>query len=113
DPKAAWAASAAEATGAVSVPGAIERSVHLSFGDTPAGEYAMQLTADLLIHGWDLARATGGDEKLDPELVAAVAAWFEANEEGYRQAGAIAERPPVPTGADQQTLLLAAFGRVA
>ena len=113
DPKAAWAASAAEATAAVSVPGATERTVQLSFGDTPAGEYAMQLTADLLIHGWDLARATGGDEKLDPELVAAVAAWFEANEEGYRQAGAIAERPGMPAGADQQTLLLAAFGRGA
>ena len=112
-PKAAWAASAAEATAAVSAPGATERTVHLSFGDTPASEYAMQLIADLLIHGWDLARATGGDEKLDPELVAAVAAWFEANEDGYRQSGSIAARPPVPAGADQQTLLLAAFGRSA
>jgi hypothetical protein len=24
---------------------------------------------DLLLHGWDLARSTGGDEDLDPELV--------------------------------------------
>ncbi len=111
DPKGAWAASASEATSAVLVPGAVERTVHLSFGDTPGGEYAMQLAADLLVHGWDLARATGGDEKLDPELVAAVAAWFEANESHYRRAGAIAARPPVPPGADQQTVLLAAFGR--
>ena len=113
DPKGAWGASAEEATGAVSAEGATSRTVHLSFGDIPGGEYAMQLTADLLIHGWDLARATGGDEKLDPELVAEVAAWYVEAEEYYRKAGAVAERPPIPEGADPQTRLLAAFGRKA
>jgi hypothetical protein len=34
-------------------------------------------------------------------------------EEGYRGAGAIAARPPVPDGADAQTRLLAMFGRQA
>ena len=113
DPKGAWADSARAATAAVSADGASGRTVHLSFGDVPGSEYAMQLTADLLIHGWDLARATGGDEKLDPELVAVVATWFQANEDGYRQAGAIAERPSLASDADQQTQLLGAFGRTA
>jgi uncharacterized protein (TIGR03086 family) len=91
----------------------MERIVHLSFGDTPADEYAYQLFADHLIHGWDLARAIGADETLDPELVDACAAWFAEREALYRQVGAIGDRPDVPEDADTQTRLLAAFGRKA
>ena len=76
DPMAAWDESAAEALAVIDEMGATERTVHLSFGDFPGREYAMQLFADLLVHGWDLARATGQDEILDPELVAACAGWF-------------------------------------
>ena len=72
-----------------------------------------QLVADHLIHAWDLARAIGADEHLDEKLVTSCAGWFEAVEEAYRSAGAIAERPPVPGHADAQTLLLARFGRRA
>jgi uncharacterized protein (TIGR03086 family) len=85
--------------------------VHLSFGETPIGEYAMQLTADHLIHGWDLAAATGQDRTLDADLVAAVATWFAGMEELYRGAGAIG--PRAGAGGDAQTDLLAAFGRDA
>ena len=60
-----------------------------------------------------LARAIGADEHLDEKLVTSCASWFEAVEEAYRSAGAIAERPPVPGHADAQTLLLARFGRRA
>ena len=91
----------------------MERTVHLSFGDVPGGEYAMQLFADHLIHGWDLARAIGADERLDPELVDACAGWFASMESLYRSIGAIGERPDTPQGADTQTTLLAAFGRTA
>src|SRR6266700_2440324 len=71
------------------------------------------LFADHLIHAWDLARAIGADERLDAGLVASCANWFEAVEDAYRGAGAIAARPPVPGHADAQTLLLARFGRPA
>jgi uncharacterized protein (TIGR03086 family) len=113
DPKAAWDGSAKEAVAAVQEHGAMERTVHLSFGDVPGSEYAMQLFADHLIHGWDLARAIGADERLDPELVGACARWFEANEQGYRSVGAVGPRPETSSGADPQTTLLAAFGRTA
>ena len=93
--------------------GVLERMVHLSFGDVPGQEYAQQLHADLLIHGWDLARATGGDEGLDPELVQACASWFKEREELYRGSGAVGPRAELPAGADAQTELLAAFGRSA
>jgi uncharacterized protein (TIGR03086 family) len=91
----------------------MDRIVRLSFGDFPGSEYTLQLFADHLIHAWDLARAIGADEHLDEKLVTSCATWFEAVEEAYRSAGAIAERPPVPGHADAQTLLLARFGRRA
>ncbi len=111
DPKAAWDDSAGEAVAAVQGDGAMERTVHLSFGDFPGREYTLQLFADTLIHGWDLARAIGVDERLDPDLVDACAAWFGGVEDTYRAGGAIAPRPEMPADADPQTRLLAMFGR--
>ena len=57
----------------------------------------MELLFDFTIHAWDLARAIGGDEKLDPELVTVCTEWFRPMEEMYRAEGAIVERPPAPT----------------
>jgi uncharacterized protein (TIGR03086 family) len=113
DPKAAWSTASALAVRAVREQGALDRIVHLSFGDFPGREYAMQLFADHLIHAWDLARAIGADERLDAGLAASCATWFDAVEDAYRSAGAIAARPPVPADADAQTMLLARFGRPA
>ncbi len=103
--------AAADALAAVSEPGALDRTVELSFGPTPATEYAMQLLADHLIHGWDLAVAIGADPKLDAECVRFCADWFADREEQYRQAGVIGPRAEVPAGADEQERLVAAFGR--
>ena len=111
EPTAAWMLASAGAVRAVEGDGAMDRIVHLSFGDFPGSEYTLQLFADHLIHAWDLARAIGADERLDARLVASCANWFEAMEDAYRGAGAIAARPPVPGDADAQTLLLARFGR--
>ncbi|MDQ4055562.1 MAG: TIGR03086 family metal-binding protein [Actinomycetota bacterium] len=84
-------------------------TVQLSFGETPKEEYAMQLAADNLVHGWDLAVATGGDTRMDPNLVHAIADWFDAREEMYRSAGAVSARRPL-TGNPQHDLV-ARFGR--
>jgi uncharacterized protein (TIGR03086 family) len=111
DPVAAHDEAAQAAIDAVSAEGALERTVHLSFGDVPGEEYARQLLIDHLVHAWDLARAIGTDERLDPELVAAAAEWFRDREELYRGAGLIGPRAPIPDDADPQTALLAGFGR--
>ncbi|GGQ33087.1 TIGR03086 family metal-binding protein [Streptosporangium pseudovulgare] len=103
--------SATAAVQAVFEDGALTRVAHLSFGDVPGGEYVAELFADVLIHTWDLARAVGADERLDPELVDVCAAWFADAEKGYRQAGVIGEQRPTPAGTDAQTRLLAAWGR--
>ena len=107
-----YAAEAAEdAKAAVSETGVLERTVHLSFGDTPADEYVRQLFADHLVHGWDLAVATGNNRTLDPEAAQSCLAWFTDEEELYRGAGVIGPRLELSSNASPQDRLLAAFGR--
>jgi len=108
DPAATARAAAADAVASAGrVPA--DGTVHLSFGETPVDEYLAQLAADHLVHAWDLAAATGGDRRFDPEVVAAVGAWFADREELYRSAGAIG---PAATGTgDPQDDLIARFGR--
>ena len=111
DPVKVARAAAEAAVAATAEALAAQRTVHLSFGDTPAEEYAYQLAADHVIHGWDLAVATGGDADMDPDLVEALAVWFADREELYRSSGAIAERPEGDGSFDPQDQLLSAFGR--
>jgi uncharacterized protein (TIGR03086 family) len=111
DPAATTADAVAEAERAVAEPGALGRTVHLSFGDTPAEEYVRQLLADHLVHAWDLAVAIGADATLDPAAVSACAGWYADREELYRQAGAVGAKVTVPDGASEQDRLLGAFGR--
>jgi uncharacterized protein (TIGR03086 family) len=113
EPKGAWKSASAAAVRAVEGDGAMDRIVHLSFGDFSGREYTMQLFADHLIHAWDLARAIGADERLDIGLVAPCATWFDGVEDAYRSAGAISARLPLPDDADPQAVLLARFGRHA
>jgi uncharacterized protein (TIGR03086 family) len=107
------AAAQFEAQAAIAQPGALERTVHLSYADVPGDEYVRQLTADLLIHGWDLAHATGQDESLDLDTVAVILPWAEAN--AGLLAGSGMFGTPIDTsagdGADVQ--LLALLGRQA
>ncbi len=111
DPLKAFDTSAAAAVQAAGDEGALTCVTHLSFGDVPGREYITELFADALIHTWDLARAIGADERLDPELVEACATWFAGAETGYRQAGVIGEQQPIPSDTDAQTRLLASWGR--
>jgi uncharacterized protein (TIGR03086 family) len=84
-------------------------TVHLSYGEERLEEYLMQLSADHLVHGWDLAVAVGARPQLDPDLVTGVAAWFAEREDLYRSAGIIGPR----TGSSDDPLadLIAGFGR--
>ena len=107
DPKGAWGESSKEAVQSVLADGALERVVDTSSGPTPAREYVSQLFADHLIHAWDLARAVGADERLDPELVDACASWFASMEAVYRTIGAIGDRPETRPGADASRIFLA------
>ena len=109
DPRTSALDAASQATAVVAETLPTNGKVHLSYGDEDMTEYVAQLAADHLIHGWDLAAATGGDTDLDPELVAEVAAWFAEREDIYRSAGAVGARAAAAD--DAQSQLLAAFGR--
>jgi uncharacterized protein (TIGR03086 family) len=111
DPKASALAAADEALMAVAERLPAGGTVHLSYGEEDIAEYISQLVGDHLIHGWDLAVATGQNHNLDSELVGEVAAWFRNCEEIMRSAGAIAARPESATGGNPQADLLIGFGR--
>jgi uncharacterized protein (TIGR03086 family) len=111
NPKGSAMAAADEALTAVAERLPAGGKVHLSYGEEDIAEYISQLVADHLIHGWDVAVATGQKRDLDPELVAAVAAWFRNREDMYRSGGAIAARPESDAGGSPQADLLIAFGR--
>ena len=111
DPVASARASSAAALAACDALLPSNPTVHLSYADAEAQEYATQVAADHLVHTWDLAKGAGLDPALDPELVEAVAEWFPHHEDLYRSVGIIAERGDL-TG-DPQGDLLARFGRSA
>jgi uncharacterized protein (TIGR03086 family) len=71
----------------------------------------MIYTADVFLHRWDLARATGQDEKLDPDKCAAMLEGMLPLDEVLRQSGQYGPRVHVPDDADVQTRLLAFIGR--
>jgi uncharacterized protein (TIGR03086 family) len=111
DPKAAWASAAREAQAAASEPGALQRTVHLSYGDREADGYIREVASDLVIHAWDLARAVGADTRLDPELVDLTAQSLSGGLEGARAAGFFAAAVEVGPDADAQDRLIALTGR--
>lgn len=68
-------------------------------------------TSDIFMHTWDLARATGQDDRLDPDTSAALLAGMEPIEDVLRASGHYGSRVAVPAGADVQTRLIAFIGR--
>ena len=69
------------------------------------------ICADLVVHGWDLARAAGLDEAMRPDEVAAVRATMDGFGDSLRQPGVCGPAVDVASDADDQTKLLAFLGR--
>lgn len=113
DPKRAWTESAGRARAAWTQDGALDGTVTLSFGTVPVAVYAMQATTDLAVHAWDLARGIGADDRIDPELAAALHAANADQAEAIAASGLFADPIDVPADADPQTRLLALLGRDA
>lgn len=111
DPAAAYAESAAAAAGVFRRPGALDAPCAVSYGPVPGSVYAGHRFLDVLVHGWDLAVATGQDYALDPHLMEACGQIIEPQLEAFRSAGALGPEVAAPAGASPQTRFLALLGR--
>ncbi len=111
DPAEAARDAAAQTELAFSRPSALDRTVDLSSGATPADEYLHQLLAEHLVHGWDLAVAIGADPRLDTDAVTECARWFRGRIGDYQRGRLVRAGVDAPPGADAQDELIAAFGR--
>jgi uncharacterized protein (TIGR03086 family) len=112
DPLGVWTEAGGAALEAVA--GAdLSAMVHVSWGMIPAREYVTQLTADHLIHGWDLARGIGADESLAADIAELVRAYAEPRREQMAASGAFAAALEPPSGSDRAVELLAIYGRRA
>ncbi len=69
------------------------------------------LCGDLVIHQWDLARATGQDETLDADEVAAMHEAIAPMDDFIRGPGIFGPKVEPPPGADAQTAFLSFLGR--
>ena len=98
----------ARASAASAHPDAVLR---LGRDSVTALELVREQVSDVTIHTWDLARATGADETLDEELVAAVWELFAPQEDTLRASGLFAAPVPVGEDAPLQRRLLAITGR--
>jgi uncharacterized protein (TIGR03086 family) len=113
DPVAAWDDAAAQARAAFSEPVALSRTVHLSYGDSPAEAYCMEMAVDAVVHSWDLARGIGADDGLPAELAEFALQQVEPQASVLAASGLFADPVPVPSDADAQTRLLGLTGRRA
>ena len=66
---------------------------------------------DVVVHTWDIARAVGLDETLDPDVVHDMLVGMEPLDEVLRASGQYGARVEVPSGVDEQTRLIAFTGR--
>ncbi|MGP9539254.1 maleylpyruvate isomerase family mycothiol-dependent enzyme [Brachybacterium sp. AOP43-C2-M15] len=80
--------------------------------DRPLPEVIDQaFTGDVFFHTWDLARSSGQDDTLDPDLVHEALTGMRAMEEMLRSSGQFGQQQPVPEDATEQEELFAFLGR--
>ena len=85
--------------------------VQLSYDTVEVIDYLKEQVSDVIVHTWDLARATGADETLDDELVEAAWTILEPQKETLQASGLYSFPVPVDENAPLQTKLLALTGR--
>ncbi|MER7045088.1 TIGR03086 family metal-binding protein [Streptomyces jumonjinensis] len=108
----AWDAASEEIKAALRDPAKASALLGDEFGSIPFEEFVRRMAcADTLIHGWDLARATGQDEVLDSEAVAVATETLVPEDGDIRMPRAFGAKVPAAPDADAQTRLLNFLGR--
>ncbi|MET9022700.1 TIGR03086 family metal-binding protein [Actinopolymorpha sp. NPDC004070] len=113
DPVAAWEAQCAAVQALLDDPETPQRMLaNPHIGEVPLDRAIDQFyTSDVFMHTWDLARATGQDDRLEPEFCAALLSGMEPIEDLLRSSGQYGPAVPVPDDADAQTRMLGYIGR--
>ena len=113
DPAAAWLAHTAAVQALLDDPETSDRLLqnpHL--GRLPVAQAIDRFyTTDVFLHTWDLARATGQDDRLDPQRCADLLAEMEPLDELLRSSGQYGARVPVSPDASPQDHLIGFIGR--
>ena len=111
DPAAAWRVHAAQIQSLIDHPeDRILSNPHI--GEVPLAEAIDRFyTTDVLMHSWDLARATGQAHGLDAAECAELLAGMEPLDQMLRDSGQYGPRVPVGDGADPVDALMAFIGR--
>jgi uncharacterized protein (TIGR03086 family) len=92
-------------------PAAWERSLDVMGSRTPAADVAALNIAEMVLHGWDLAAATGQAYTVSEPAAAAAMGAVEANADLFREYKGFAEPVEVPSTAPVLDRLLALSGR--
>ena len=99
DPLESFAPVLGELVDAISVPGALERTIQAPFGEVSGDTFARFVVLDGLVHGWDLATATGQAYEPPDELVAAADAFARQAVDPLRDGQTFAEAVEPAAGA--------------
>lgn len=113
DPVAAWQVHRDAVQEVLDDPGIEQRKfTNPHTGDLPLVTAIDRFyTADVFMHTWDLARATGQDDRLDADFCAELLEGMEPMDKILRLSGQYGPRVEVPAGADVQTRMLGFIGR--
>ncbi len=109
---AVFPAAMAELRAAVHSPGALDRTIAAPFGDVPGETFARFVAMDGLVHGWDIASATGQPYDPPASVVTEVHAFArQAISDDMRDGDTFAAAVPPPAGASPLVQLVAFTGR--
>ena len=111
DSVAAYDLSAESAATVFEMPGALDAPCAVSYGPVPGAVYAGHRLIDVLIHGWDVASATGQPTDIDPMLIDACWQVVRPQLSLLQGSGAFGVESTHIADSDPQTNLLAALGR--
>ncbi len=112
DPAAAWKHQADAIQRLLEAPDADRGFTHPHVGEMPLTVAVDRFyTSDVFMHTWDLARATGQDDHLDPDECATLLAGMEPMEQMLRDSGQYGSRVPVRDDASVQDRLIGFIGR--
>jgi uncharacterized protein (TIGR03086 family) len=114
DPLGAWTATSSVVRTVLEDPGLASTEFEGMLGrSTFESAVDRFLCMDLVVHGWDLARAIGLDEHIEVQELSRVRAQAEQLGDALRNPQAFGPALETPAGADEQAKLLAFLGRTA